>query len=139
MSLLCFNLKGKDNTMKKIVFTLAAMMTMTLAFAEGETSTKDNAAVAAEAQKYEMNINVNALARTLGLSSDEIDAINYISEDLHRDMKKAGAAEGEERDRLYKKSIRHNLSYMHAVLDNDQYREYAKLLNVTLNNRGLNK
>ena len=123
--------------MKKIVFTLAALMTMTLAFAEGETKT--NAPVAAEQAKYEMNVNVSALARTLNLDADEIDAVNVISEDLKNDMKKAGQALGEDRDNLYKKAIRHNLSYMHAVLDNEQYRTYVKLLNATLNNRGLNK
>jgi hypothetical protein len=123
--------------MKKIVFTLAALMTMTLAFAEGETKT--NAAVAAEQAKYEMNINVSALARTLGLNSDEFDAVSYISDNLKKDMKKAGAAEGEDRANLYKKAIKHNLSYMHAVLDEDQYRTYVKLLNATLNNRGLNE
>ena len=123
--------------MKKIVFTLAALMTMTLAFAEGETKT--NAAVAAEQAKYEMNINVSSLARTLGLNSDEFDAVSYISDNLMKDMKKAGAAEGEDRANLYKKAIKHNLSYMHAVLDEDQYRTYVKLLNATLNNRGLNE
>ena len=123
--------------MRKIVFTLAALMTMTLAFAEGETKT--NAAVAAEQAKYEMNINVSALARTLGLNSDEFDAVSYISDNLKKDMKKAGAAEGEDRANLYKKAIKHNLSYMHAVLDEDQYRTYVKLLNATLNNRGLNE
>ncbi len=125
------------NATKKIVFTLAALMTMTLAFAEGEKKT--NAAVAAEQAKYEMNINVSALARTLRLDADAIDAVSYISGDLKKDMKKAGAAEGEDRDKLYKKAIRHNLSYMHAVLDEDQYRTYVKLLNATLTNRGLNK
>jgi hypothetical protein len=123
--------------MKKIVFTLAALMTMTLAFAEGETKT--NAAVAAEQAKYEMNINVSALARTLNLDADEIDAVNFISADLQKDMKKAGEAQGEDRADLYKKAIKHNLSYMHAVLDEDQYRTYVKLLNTTINNRGLNK
>ena len=123
--------------MKKIVFTLAALMTMTLAFAEGEN--KNNAAVAAEQAKYDMNINVSALARTLQLDADAIDAVNYISTDLKNDMKKAGEAQGEERDRLYKKAIRHNLSYMHVVLDENQYRTYVTLLNTTLNNRGLNK
>jgi hypothetical protein len=125
------------NATKKIVFTLAALMTMTLAFAEGETKT--NAAVAAEQAKYEMNVNVNALARTLNLDADEIDAVNFISADLKKDMQKAGEAQGEDRDNLYKKAIKHNLSYMHAVLDEDQYRTYVKLLNATLNNRGLNK
>lgn len=125
--------------MKKIVFTLAAMMSMTLAFAEGETSTKTNA-VAPEAAKYEMNINVNSLGRTLGLDYDEERAVSYIADDFSRDMHKvATAAEGTDRDKLYKKAINHNLAYMHSVLDNSQYHEYVKLLNTTLNNRGLNK
>ena len=123
--------------MKKIVFTLAALMTMTLAFAEGEN--KNNAAVAAEQAKYDMNINVSALARTLQLDAETFDAVNYITSDLKKDMKKVGEAQGEERDRLYKKAIRHNLSYMHAVLSQNQYRTYVTLLNTTLNNRGLNK
>ena len=123
--------------MKKIVFTPAALMTMTLAFAEGEN--KNNAAVAAEQAKYDMNINVSALARTLQLDADAIDAVSYISNDLKNDMKKVGEAQGEDRDKLYKKAIRHNLSYMHAVLDDEQYRTYVKLLNTTINNRGLNK
>ena len=123
--------------MKKIVFTLAALMTMTLAFAEGEN--KNNAAVAAEQAKYDMNINVSALARTLQLDAETFDAVNYITSDLKKDMKKVGEAQGEERDRLYKKAIRHNLSYMHAVLSQNQYRTYVTLLNITLNNRGLNK
>lgn len=54
--------------MKKIVFTLAALMTMTLAFAEGEN--KNNAAVAAEQAKYDMNINVSALAHTAARCRD---------------------------------------------------------------------
>ena len=123
--------------MKKIVFTLAALMTMTLAFAEGEN--KNNAAVAAEQAKYDMNINVSALARTLQLDAETFDAVNYITSDLKNDMKKVGEAQGEDRDKLYKKAIRHNLSYMHAVLDDEQYRTYVKLLNTTINNRGLNK
>ena len=122
--------------MKKIVFTLAALMTMTLAFAEGEN--KNNAAVAAEQAKYDMNINVSALARTLQLDAETFDAVNYITSDLKKDMKKVGEAQGEERDRLYKKAIRHNLSYMHAVLSQNHYRTYVTLLNTTLNNRGLN-
>ena len=123
--------------MKKIVFTLAALMTMTLAFAEGEN--KNNAAVAAEQAKYDMNFNVNALARALQLDGDAYEAVNYITSDLKKDMKKVGEAQGEERDRLYKKAIRHNLSYMHAVLSQNQYRTYVTLLNTTLNKRGLNK
>lgn len=126
--------------MKKIVFTLAAMMSMTLAFAEGETSTKTNVAVAPEAAKYEMNINVESLGRTLHLDYDTERTVSYITSDFARDMHKAAiATETADRDKLYKKAVNHNLAYMRSVLDDSQYHEYVKLLNTTLNNRGLNK
>ncbi len=125
--------------MKKIVFTLAALMSMTFAFAEGESNAKANAAVAEEAQKYEMNISMTSLSRALNLDYDEFDAVNSITDSFATDMKKAGQAQGEDRDKLFKKAIKRNLAYMHAVLSYEQYSQYLKLLNTTLNNRGLNK
>ncbi len=125
--------------MKKIVFTLAALMSMTFAFAEGESSTKTNAAVAEEAQKYEMNFSTTSLARALNLDYEEIDAVNSITASFASDMKKVGEAQGMDRNKLFKKALKRNLSYMHAVLSYEQYAKYLKLLNTTLNNRGLNK
>ena len=125
--------------MRKIVFTLAALMSMTFAFAEGGSNTKANVAAAEEAQKYEMNISMTSLARTLELDYDEIDAVNSFIDSFASDMKKAGEAQGEDRDMLFKKAIKRNLAYMHAVLSYDQYTKYLRLLNTTLNNRGLNK
>lgn len=125
--------------MKKIVFTMIVLMSMTFAFAEGESNTKANVALAKEAQNYEMNISTTSLARALSLDYDEIDAVNSISESFASDMKKAGEAQGEERSKLFKKALKRNLTYMHAVLSYEQYSKYLKLLNTTLNNRGLNK
>ncbi len=125
--------------MRKIVFTLAALMSMTFAFAEGESNAKANVAAVEEAQKYEMNISMTSLARALNLDFDEFDAVNSITDSFASDMKKAGEAQGEERDKLFKKAIKRNLAYMHAVLSYEQYSQYLKLLNTTLNNRGLNK
>ncbi len=125
--------------MKKIVFTLVALMSMTFAFAEGESNAKANVAVDKEAQKYEMNISKASLARALSLDYDEIDAVNTITESFASDMKKAGEAQDEERNKLFKKALKRNLSYMHAVLSNEQFSKYLKLLNTTLYNRGLNK
>ncbi len=125
--------------MKKIVFTLVALMSMTFAFAEGESNAKANVAVAKEAQKYEMNISKASLARALSLDYDEIDAVNTITESFASDMKKVGEAQDEERNKLFKKALKRNLSYMHAVLSNEQFSKYLKLLNTTLYNRGLNK
>ena len=123
--------------MKKIVFTLAALMSMTFAFAEEASSSKANAEVAAEAQKYQMNISTTSLARALNLGYDEVDAVSCISDSFASDLKKAGKAQGADRDRLFKQAIKRNLAYMHAVLSHEQYSKYLELLNTTLNNRGV--
>lgn len=125
--------------MKKIVFTLAALMSMTLAFAEGENTNENNAAVAAEAAKYDFNINVKSLSNTLKLDNEEAYTVSLITKNFADDMRKAGAAKDEEQAKLYKKALNRNLSYMHSVLTERQYREYVKLLNVTLVNRGLSR
>ena len=126
--------------MKKIVFTLAALLSMTMAFAEGEDKASANVNVAsADAEKYEFNVNVRSLSNALRLDNDTKESVSYIFDYFTNDMAKAGAATGEERENLYKKAIRRNLSSMHTVLNDKQYHEYVLLLNTTLNNRGLNK
>lgn len=123
--------------MKKIVFTLAALLSMTMAFAEGEDKTASVANV--DAANYELKINVNSLSNTLHLDSEEKDAVSFIADDFSRNLAKAGAANGDERTKLYKKAVNRNLSDMRVVLTDKQYHEYVLLLNTTLNNRGLNK
>ena len=44
-----------------------------------------------------------------------------------------------ERETKVNEAIKKDLSYMRYILNNRQYREYVKFLNVTLNNRGLTK
>lgn len=123
--------------MKKVVFTLAALLSMTMAFAEGETKTSTNAA--AEAAKYEFKINVPALSRTLGLKHSTKKNVTYIATEFSNDMSKAAAAGEADRDQLYKEAVKKNLTDMRTVLSDSQYDEYVKLLNATLANRGLNK
>lgn len=121
--------------MKKIVLTLVAMLSLTSMFAEESNSVNVNSAVA---DKYVMNINTKALSRTLGLDFDEARDVEIINKNFSDEMLKVAALKGEDRTKAYKKAVNKNLAYMHAVLSYDQYREYVKLLNVTLNNRGLN-
>lgn len=121
--------------MKKIVFTLAALMTMTVAFAEGETSTKTEAA-AIEA-KYDVNVNMSSLSRALRLNTDDARTVAFVEGEFRRDMQKAATADSEERDKLVKKAVNRNLGNMRSILDADQYHVYVQLLNATLNNRGI--
>ena len=121
--------------MKKIVLTLVAVLSLTSAFAGDANSTSANNV---EAAKYEININSKSLARTLGLDYYTANNVELVYKDFSNDMQKAASLTGQDRARAFKKAINRNLSYMHRLLDEDQYREYVKLLNVTLNNRGLN-
>ena len=121
--------------MKKIVLTLVAVLSLTSVFAEDANSTSANNV---EAAKYEININSKSLARTLGLDYYTANNVELVNKDFSNDMQKAASLTCQDRARAFKKAINRNLSYMHRLLDEDQYREYVKLLNVTLNNRGLN-
>lgn len=134
--------------MKKIVFTLVALMSMTMGFAESGNKNSENTvnveanaadAENSDAEKYIFNININSLGHALRLDFQEKDAVSFIADDFSRDMAKAGAATGEEREKLYKKALVRNISNMHYILSDRQYSKYAQLLNATINNRGLNK
>ena len=121
--------------MKKIILTIVAMLSMTSMFAEESNSVNVSNAVA---DKYVMNINTKSLSRALGLDYEEANDVEAISKNFAEDMLKVGTLKGEERTKAFKKAINKNLSYMHTVLSNDQYRKYVQLLNVTVANRGLN-
>ena len=59
--------------MKKIVLMLVAMMTMSMANAENENNNTVQAANA-----YDMTVNMRKLAVTLGLTFDQIEAVQDI-------------------------------------------------------------
>ena len=70
--------------MKKIVLTLAAMMTMSMAFANTENIPENAPEVteASTAANYDMTVNYSKLATTLELSADQIDAVEAIHDQL---------------------------------------------------------
>ena len=113
--------------MKKIVLTVAAVMSMTMAFAAGENDNNNT------------TTNANALSRALNLNYDQVDVVEDINRTFATEMMNASVADNSERDAKVQSAIKKDLSYMRYVLNDRQYREYVKLLNVTLNNRGLNK
>ena len=122
--------------MKKIVLTVAAVMSMTLAFAAGEN---DNNNTTTNTNAYKFNVSTYALSRALNLDFDQVDGVEDINRTFATEMMNASVAEGSERESKVQNTIKKDLSYMRYILNDRQYREYVKLLNVTLNNRGLNK
>ena len=75
----------------------------------------------------------------MNLDLDQVDVVEDINRTLATEMMNASVAEGSERESKVQNAIKKDLSYMRYILNDRQYREYVKLLNVTLNNRGLNK
>ena len=118
--------------MKKIVLMVVAMLSMTVSYAENE-----NANNVKGVEAYDMNVNMRKLAVTLGMTFDQMEAV----EDIHRtfcaEMMFAAHANKDEREKLVDKAVKKDVRYMSYVLDKEQYRKYLILLNATLRNRGL--
>ncbi|MBO4464845.1 MAG: hypothetical protein J5797_11735 [Prevotella sp.] len=119
--------------MKKIVLMLVAMLTMSMAYAENE----NNNATAEAAKAYDMSVNMRKLAVALGLTIDQMEAVNDIHNQFCNEMMLAAQAMGDERAKLLEAAVKKDVRYMHYVLDEKQYKKYLLLLNTTLTNRGL--
>ena len=118
--------------MKKIVLMLVAMMTMSMAYAENENNNMTEAVKA-----YDMTVNIRRLAVTLGLTLDQMEAEQDIHHQFCNEMMLAAYAQGDERQQLMDSALKKDVRYMRYVLDEQQYKKYLTLLNVTLTNRGL--
>ena len=122
--------------MKKIVLTMVAVMSMTMGFAANENDNNNNNATTSA---YKFNVSTYALSRALNLNIDQVDVVEDINRTFATEMMNASVADSSERQAKVQSAIKKDFSYMRYILNDRQYREYVKLLNVTLNNRGLNK
>ncbi len=118
--------------MKKIVLMVVAIFTMTTSFAENENNNAVN-----NVQAYDMTVNMRKLAVTLGLTSDQMEAVQDIHNAFTNEMMLAAHAPAEERKALVDQAVKKDARYMHYILNDKQYKKYLMLLNVTLINRGL--
>ena len=110
-----------------------AMLSMTMTFAENE-ETKNVTNVEA----YDMSVNMRKLSVALGLTTDQMEAVESIHNTFNAEMQMAAQADEADRNEKVYKAVERDIKWMHYVLDNKQYRTYLTLLNTTLNNRGLN-
>ena len=121
--------------MKKIVFTVVALMSMTMTFAE--SASKNIATVNNNKSVYNMTVNMKKLAKALELTDEQAEGVAEIHKTFSAEMMSAAEYGKEERTKLVEKAINKDLAYMNAVLHKDQYHKYLTLLNVTLVNRGM--
>ena len=119
--------------MKRLFLVIVAMLSMTMTFAENEEAKNVN-----QVEAYDMSVNMRKLSVTLGLTTDQIEAVENVHNYFAAEMQLAAHADEADRKELVKKAVERDIKWMHYVLDNKQYRTYLTLLNTTLNNRGLN-
>ena len=117
-----------------MILTMVAMLSMTAAFAEGE-----NAANVENMEAYELNINMNKLSKALNLADDQKEAVAEIHHTFASELMFAAEYGKNDRKAMVARAIENDVKWMRYVLNEDQMHTYLKLLNTTINNRGLNK
>ena len=115
-----------------MILTLVAMLSMTTAFAEGEKATNAN-----NVEAYELNINMNKLYAALDLANDQKEAVADIHHTFASELLFAAQYANNDRKALVERAIENDVKWMRYVLNDKQFRTYLKLLNTTLNNRGI--
>lgn len=118
--------------MKRLFLMTLAMLSMTMTFAENE-ETKNVTNVEA----YDMSVNMRKLSVALGLTTDQMEAVENIHNTFNAEMQLAAHTNENDRQERVNKAVERDIKWMHYVLDEKQYRKYLMLLNTTLNNRGL--
>ena len=117
--------------MKKMVLVVVALLSMAATFAE---DTKVN-----NANAFDMRVNYTKLGEALNLNDDQMESLQDVHKAFCAEMLNAAYADKDEQKVMMDKAIKKDLKYMRYILNNKQYRKYLLLLNMTLNNRGLNK
>lgn len=114
--------------MKRLGLTLAAVFCLAaMTFAAGNQPAT---------AKWEGNINVNKLGKYLKLSSAQSEEVANICDYFSLQMSRATTAKKNKEVKL-RNAVYGNLKLMKKTLNAEQYAKYAALMNITLQNRGI--
>ncbi|MDM8336787.1 hypothetical protein [Mediterranea massiliensis] len=86
--------------------------------------------------KWEGNINVAMLSKYLKLSANQHEEVASICEYFNEQMTRANYSK-KNREKLLRNAVYGNLKLMKNTLNAKQYADYIKVLNLTLNNKGI--
>ena len=115
--------------MKRFGLTLmAALCLSATAFAAGNQPTTE---------KWEGYINVSKLSKYLQLSSDQMEEVANICNYFNAQMTEANRLKDERQTKMLHNAIHGNLQLMKKTLTAKQYARYAKVLDITLKNKGI--
>ncbi|WP_294634545.1 hypothetical protein [uncultured Bacteroides sp.] len=114
--------------MKRLGLTLVAAvcLTATTFAAENQPTTT----------KWDGSINVSKLSRYLNLADDQHAEVTNICEYFSTQMERATTAKKDQQKRL-RNAVYGNLKLMKQTLTDKQYSDYTKVLNITLQNKGI--
>ena len=114
--------------MKRFGLTLvAAICLAATTFAAGNQPTT---------AKWEGNINVNKLSQYLKLSANQHEEVANICEYFNEQMGRATKSK-KNQEKLLRNAVYSNLKLMKKTLSEKQYADYARVLNITLLNKGI--
>ncbi len=92
-----------------------------------------------EKKAFEFNLNATNIVRSLDLTADQYEKVIAGNETFLYETRTATYKKDENaQKKSFDKALHRNVKYMKTVLNKEQYRKYLMLLNLTLNNRGLN-
>ena len=125
--------------MKRLFLVTVAMLSMTMTFANTENAANVNVVNEKTEETYDMTVNLRKLSVVLGLTTDQMEAVETVHNTFNAEMQFAAHyTTQEERDAQVKKAVEKDVKWMNYILTKEQYRKYLLLLNSTLTNRGLN-
>ena len=114
--------------MRRFGLTVVAVFCLaSVSFAAGNQPTNE---------KWEGRINVYKLSNYLQLTSDQEKEVANICDFFNEQMKRANTSKKDQKKLLHN-AIYGNLKLMKKALNEKQYAEYTKVLNVTLRNKGI--
>jgi hypothetical protein len=120
--------------MKKYFLMLVMLFTMSVySFAEDNNATEIE-----RIERYNVKVNTKKLADYLELSSDQLDAVESVTNEFSNDLMFAAVQDGEvSRKAVTKNLIEKNVKYMSYILNKVQMHKYLTVLNATMNNRNI--
>ena len=113
--------------MKKIVLTLVAMMAVTCSFAKSNETDK----------RFNMSCDIYRLSVVLDLDERQMDAVEAILDDFSSEMQSLTTLKGPQQRFRIHQAVRKDAAQMRQVLNDKQFRDYMRILMVTLRNRHL--
>ena len=117
----------KSKNMKKIVFTLAAVMAFTFSFAKSDKADK----------RFDMSCDIYRLSEVLELDENQMDAVETIHDNFNKEMQSLAALKGPQLRFRIHQTVRKDAEQMRQVLNDKQLYSYMRIVMTTLRNRHL--